>query len=73
MNEKPLLSISSKKWLLKHANHRKTTGETPGELMFYPHGSSIPTRKKVGNMLFVKCEDCNEVLFYDGVTEEVQL
>lgn len=69
----PLPKISTKTWLLKHASHRKHNEEMVEEALFYPNGSRIPTKRMIAVAKYVKCEDCNEVLFYDTALGEMEL
>jgi hypothetical protein len=43
------------------------------EALFYPNGSRIPTKRMIAVAKYVKCEDCNEVLFYDTALGEMEL
>lgn len=65
--------ISGKDWLLKHAPHKKVNKETIIEEEFFPYGSKIATRRRVRVLKSVRCDDCKEILFYDGLCEEIDL
>lgn len=69
----PLPQTSGKNWLLKHAAHKKINEKTIIEEEFIPHGSRIVTKRRIRVLKSVKCEDCKEVLFYDGLCEEIEM
>ena len=72
-NLNSLPKINAKEWLLKHATHKKINEETIIEEEFRPHGSYIPTKERVTVLKSVVCEDCKEVLFYDGLSKTKDL
>lgn len=73
MDFRPPQMVSIAKWFRIHEGHHKVRGETVDEYFVYKLGQTVPCGKGIFVWIHCRCEDCNQVLFFDTYQEQVRL